>query len=348
MFKAKSGFGLAVGVAAIGAAALLAGPPADAQQRKSLRLATSSVDSYGYKISASLVKVIEEALGGEYTVTVQPYTSPTVGMKAVMDGNGEIAYTADIGMTQLWGKADAFKTYSPTKPMIVHTWYAYPMESMMATTAAKAGEFKCWKDLSGKPVFFTTAGFQNWHNWNRIWKALGYDFKHVQIDTKTNSDALQSGTVVGSATYTTAGKSLAPYWKETEIRMDIRVVNPCPDEVAKLKAAGLGVVNVEAKDAFTKDVGPKTIQGVPILFGYNVGPDISEDVVYKLLSGFYKKKDELVKIDPGFTPMAKDFIGMQVSGINANPDIPVHAGLAKFLKEHKAWNDKWTVAKTGS
>jgi TRAP-type uncharacterized transport system substrate-binding protein len=55
-----------------------------------------------------------------------------------------------------------------------------------------------------------------------------------------------------------------------------------------------------------------------------------------------------VKIDPGFTPMAKDFIGMQVSGINANPDIPVHAGLAKFLKEHKAWNDKWTVAKTGS
>jgi TRAP-type uncharacterized transport system substrate-binding protein len=349
MFKAKSGFGLAAGVAAIGAAALLAaGPPADAQQRKSLRLATSSVDSYGYKISASLVKVIEDALGGEYTVTVQPYTSPTVGMKAVMDGNGEIAYTADIGMTQLYGKADAFKDYNPSKPKIVHTWYAYPMESMMATTAAKAGEFKCWKDLSGKPVFFTTAGFQNWHNWVRIWKALGYDFKHVQIDPKTNSDALQAGTVVGSATYTTAGKSLAPYWKETEVRMDFRVVNPCPDEVAKLKAAGLGVVDVTTKDAFAKDVGTPVAKGVPILFGYNVGPDISEDVVYKLLTGFYKKKDDLVKIDPGFTPMAKDFIGMQVSGISANPDIPVHAGLAKFLKEHKAWNDKWTVAKTGS
>jgi hypothetical protein len=22
----------------------------------------------------------------------------------------------------------------------------------------------------------------------------------------------------------------------------------------------------------------------------------------------------------------------------------VHAGLAKFLKEHKAWNDKWKIA----
>jgi TRAP-type uncharacterized transport system substrate-binding protein len=55
-----------------------------------------------------------------------------------------------------------------------------------------------------------------------------------------------------------------------------------------------------------------------------------------------------VKLDAGFTPMAKDFIGMQVQGINANPQIPVHPGLAKFLKEHKAWNDKWKVATSAS
>ena len=51
-----------------------------------------------------------------------------------------------------------------------------------------------------------------------------------------------------------------------------------------------------------------------------------EDVVYKMLSAFYKNRDKLAKTDPGFTPMAKDFVGMQVNGINANPDIPVHAG----------------------
>ena len=32
----------------------------------------------------------------------------------------------------------------------------------------------------------------------------------------------------------------------------------------------------------------------------------------------------------------------------ANPDVPVHAGLAKFLKEHKAWDDKWKIATSGS
>jgi uncharacterized protein len=318
--------------------------PADAQARKSLRWTTSQVGSYGYTIAASMAKIAEQALGGEYTVTVQPYQSPTVAMKAVMDGEGEIAYTADIGMTQFQERVGGFKDYKPAKPELVHTWYSYPMESMMATSAKNAPQFKCWKDFSGKPVFYTQAGFQNWLNWQRIYKALGYDFKHVQIDLKSNADALEQGSIVGSATYTTAGKSLAAYWKETEIRMDIKVVNPCPDEVAKLKAAGLAVAEVDPKGAFTKDVGPSTLLGVPILFGYNARTDMSEDVVYKLVKAFYDKRDELVKIDPGFTPMAKDFVGMQVQGINANPQIAVHPGLAKFLKEHKAWDDKWKVS----
>jgi TRAP transporter TAXI family solute receptor len=336
-------------LAASAAAALSAGAisAADAQERKSIRWSTAQVGSYGYTVAASMAKVLEQALGGEYTVTVQPYQSPTVAMKATMNGEAEIAYTADIGMTQFQERVGPFKDFKPTKPELVHTWYAYPMESMMATSAKEAGKFKCWKDFSGKPVYFTQAGFQNWLNWQRIFKVLGYSFKHVQIDNKSNTDALEQGTIVGSAIYTTAGRSLAPYWKETEVRMDIKVINPCPDEVAKLKAAGLAIAEVEAKDAFTKDVGAPKLEGVPILFGYNVRSDMSADVVYRMLKAFYDKRDELVKLDPGYTPMAKDFVGMQVQGINANPEIAVHPGLAKFLKEQKAWNDKWKVA-TGS
>jgi TRAP transporter TAXI family solute receptor len=318
--------------------------PADAQQRKSIRWSTSSVDSYGYKVAASMAKVLEDALGGEYTVTVNPYPSTTGAMKAAMDGDGEIGYTADVGMTELYEGTGGFKGYNAGKGRLVHSWYAYPMESFMAVPASKAGDFKCLKDLSGKPVFFTPAGFMNWLNFQRIYKALGYDFKHVQIDPKTQSDALQGGTIAGSVAYTTAGLSLAPYWKETEVRMDVKIVNPCPDEVAKLKAAGLTIADVDPKKAFTKDVGVKQIEGVPILFGYNVRADMPEDVVYKMLVAFDKNAGELAKGDPGFTPMAKDFVGMQVNGISANPTIPVHPGLAKFLKEKKAWKDSWKIA----
>jgi TRAP transporter TAXI family solute receptor len=314
---------------------------ADAQQRKSLRWASTQPGSYGYSIAAGMVKTIETALGGEYTISVLPFASPTVDMKQVMDGNAEIAYTADIGMTQFSQRIGGFKDYKPQKPELAHTWYAYPMESMMATSAKNAGQFKCWKDFSGKPVYYTQAGFMNWLNWQRISKAIGSEFKHVQIDMKSNADALEQGTIVGSATYTTAGKSLPAYWKETEIRLDIKVVNPCPDEIEKIKAAGLAVSEVDPKGAFSKDVGASKLMGVPILFGYNARLDIPADLVYKLVSAVYKEKDNLVKVDAGFTPMAKDFIGMQAQGINANPQIPVHPGLVKFLKEHKAWNDKW-------
>jgi TRAP transporter TAXI family solute receptor len=319
--------------------------PANAQGRKSIRWATSSVDSYGYKVAAAMVKIAEDALGGEYTFTVNPYPSTTGAMKAAMDGTGEIGYTADVGMTQLYAGEGGFKDYTAAKGKLVHAWYAYPMESFMATSAKDAGKYKCWSDFSGKPVFYTTAGFMNWLNFQRIYKTLGYQFKHVQIDPKSQSDALQAGTISGSVAYTTAGRSLAPYWKETEVRMDVKVINPCPEEVAKLKAAGLAVVDVDPKSAFTKDIGVTQIQGVPILFAYNVRADMPEDVVYRMLNAFYKNRDELAKADPGFTPMAKDFVGMQVQGISANPDIPVHPGLVKFLKEHKAWNDKWKIAK---
>jgi TRAP transporter TAXI family solute receptor len=345
MQKYRSALVATASVAALAAAFVLAAPqPGDAQSRKSLRWATSSVDSYGYKVAASMTKMVEEALGGEYTVTVNPYPQTTSATKASMEGGAEIGYTADIGMRELYDGQGGFRNYQPTKGKLVHTWYAYPMESFMAVAAKDAGKYKCWKDFGGKPVFYTPAGFMNWLNFVRISKAVGYEFKHLQIDPKTQSDALQAGTIAGSVAYTVAGKSLAPYWKETEVRMDVKVINPCPDEIEKMKSAGLTVLDINAKDAFTKDVGVQTIKAVPILFAYNVTAEVPEDVVYKMLSSFHKNKDRLSQIDPGFSALAKDFTGMQAAGINANPDIPVHPGLAKFMKEQNAWSDMWKVA----
>lgn len=334
--------GVATAVVAVLTLSVIA--PGDAQQRQSIRWATSNTGSYGYKVGAAMGTVLEKALGGKYVVTVNPYPSTTGAMKAAMEGTAEVGYTADVGMRQLYDRDGAFKGYKPAKGFLVHTWYAYPMETFMAVPADKAAQFKCWKDFSGKPMFYTTAGFMNWLNVRRMYKALGYDFKHVEIDPATQADALQSGSIVGAAAYTTAGRSLASYWRETELRADIKLVNPCPDEIKKLKEAGLAVVEVDPKQAFSKDVGVEKVMGVPILFAYNVRADMPEDVTYTMLSAFYKDREQLAKSDPGFTPLARDFVGMQVQGISANPDIPVHPGLAKFLKEQKAWNNKWKIA----
>jgi hypothetical protein len=317
---------------------------ADAQERKSIRWATSSTGSYGYRVAAMMVNVLEEALGGQYTVTVNPYPSTTAAMKATMNGEAEIGYTADVGMEEVYENEGAFKDFKPTKSKMVHTWYAYPMESFMAVYAPKAGQFKSWGDFSGKPVFFTPAGFMNWLNFKRIYKALGYQFKHVQISEASQGDSLQAGTIVGAVCYTTAGRSLPSYWRETELRQDIKIINPSPDEVKKLTTANLAPTEIDPTKVFSKDVGVNTILGVPLLFAYNMLADMPEEIVYKMIKTINDKRDWLAKGEPGFEPMARDFIYMQTRGINANPAVPVHAGLAKFLKENNAWNDKWKIA----
>ncbi|HSM89029.1 MAG TPA: hypothetical protein VLT56_03320, partial [Desulfobacterales bacterium] len=103
MSGTREGFSFSVFVAALVAVfALAAITPADAQERKSIRWATSSTGSYGYKVAAQMVQVLESALGGQYTVTVNPYPSTTAAMKAAMDGEAEVRYTADVGMADVY------------------------------------------------------------------------------------------------------------------------------------------------------------------------------------------------------------------------------------------------------
>ena len=256
MLKTKPNHKFAVSVAVLAVLfAFSAIDPGYAAERKSIRLGTSQTGTYGYKVAAQLVGVLEPAFGGEYTFTVNPYQSPTVAMKALMNGDGEISYTADVGMTEFYDGVGGFKGFTPTKPKIVHTWYAYPMESFMMVLASKGHLYKSLADFSGKPVFFTPAGFMNWLNFVRIFKALGYQFKHVEIGVASQGDALQSGSIIGAVSYTTAGASLPSYWRETELRIDLKAINPSPDEVKKLTAAGLTPLEVDPKKAFSKDVG---------------------------------------------------------------------------------------------
>ena len=63
-----------------------------------------------------------------------------------------------------------------------------------------------------------------------------------------------------------------------------------------------------------------------------------------MVNALYNKRQELLKSDPGFAPLASDFTGMQARGINAYPTAPVHPGLAKFLKEKKAQNLKRIIS----
>lgn len=331
-------------MAAVAFAALAA--PLGAQARRiSVRWATADVGSYGYAVASAMVDVLNRELPGEYVVTVHPYPSTTAAMKAVMNGEGEISYAADVGMRQLYDRSGPFADFRPRVASLVHAFYAYPMESFMTVYRPLAGRYRSWADLSGAPVFFTPAGYMNWINFSRIFAALGYRFNHVEIDSATTADAMKAGTIVGAGAYTTAGVSLPTWWREAELKVEFSILNPTPQERQKLVESSLAPVRLDPKRIFRQDVGADEIWAVPIYFAYNVRSDLTEDLVYQMLTIFERNVGDLVRFDRGFGPLAENFVGLQVGGIRANPDIPVHPGLARFLKERGAWDPSWKEAR---
>ncbi|MFW5908080.1 MAG: TAXI family TRAP transporter solute-binding subunit [Desulfosalsimonas sp.] len=327
-------------------AGFIAGTSTAEARRVSVQINTADPGSYGYSIGSYMQSVLNRELPKEYTVTVHPYAGTSAGMRALMEkGDGMISYTADVGMTQVYERSGPYEKLSEDADLMVHTLYAYPMETFYAVHAKHAENYNSWADLSGEDYFFTPSGYMNWLNTIRMFEALGYEHNHVEVDNKTLADSLRSGSIVGAACYTTAGQSLASWWEEAQMKVDIEIVNPTDEEIAALEEAGLSPVKVDPQAAFSNQPHIKEdIIGVPILFGFNTVADTDEELIYLILKAFYENRDKLAQMDPGFGPMADDFVGMQVKGISANPEIPVHKGLKKFLEEHDAWDDSWVVA----
>lgn len=327
-------------------AGFIAGTSTAEAKRVSVKINTADPGSYGYSIGSYMQSVLNRELPEEYAVTVHPYAGTSAAMRSLMEkGDGMISYTADVGMTQVYERSGPYEGLSEDANLLVHTLYAYPMETFYTVHAKHADDYNSWADLSGADYFFTPSGYMNWLNTIRMFEALGYEHNHVEIDNKTLADSLRSGSVVGAACYTTAGQSLASWWEEAQMKVDIEIVNPTEEEIAALEEAGLSPVTVDPQEAFSNQPHlEEDIIGVPILFGYNATADADEELIYLILKAFYENADQLAEMDPGFGPMADDFVGMQVMGISANPDIPVHPGMKKFLEEHEAWDDSWTVA----
>jgi TRAP-type uncharacterized transport system substrate-binding protein len=90
------------------------------------------------------------------------------------------------------------------------------------------------------------------------------------------------------------------------------------------------------------------LYGVPFYFGYHHGLRFPAEGVYRALKAFEAEAAQLTKLDPGFGPLAADLAKFQVLGIKSIPEIPVHPGLAKYLKEKGLWDPSWVIATEGT
>ncbi len=342
MKKFKLGLVLGLAVVLVSVFAL---PGPAAAKKQMWRWGCSNPGAYGYRVSAFMSDFLRRGMP-DYDVTVYPYVSTTANIKSFLVGDLESTYSAEPGLRKLYSFKKPFKGFEPNvKQMPVQSFWAYTMETHILILPKNKDKFRTWQDLDGKKIYMTKAGYMNHIN---IFRAMtdinGLKIKHVEVDMSKVADALRAGTIDATAAYTTALVSLASWIKVLDVSSPLQGVNPTPAQIKKLTAAGFTPEKINMKKAYTRDLGVDELYGVPFYFGYHHGLSFPEEGVYKALKVFEAAGPAMIKLDAGFGPLAKDFAGFQVKGIQSIPEIPVHPGLAKYLKEKGLWDPAWVIA----
>lgn len=347
MKKFKLGLVLALTVMLVSAFVLP--DRAAAAEKKMWRWGTSSPGAYGYRVSAFMADYLRRGMP-DYDVTVYPYVSTTANIKSFLVGDLESTYSAEPGLRKLYSFKKPFKGFEPNvKQMPVQSFWAYTMETHILILPENKDKFRTWEDLDGKKIYMTKAGYMNHINIFRAMEDInGLKIKHVEVDMSKVAGALKAGTIDATAAYTTALVSLAGWIKVLDVSSPLQGVNPTPEQIKKLTAAGFTPAKINMKKAYTRDLGVEELYGVPFYFGYHHGLGFPEEGVYRMLKLFETEAATLVKLDPGFGPLAADFAGFQVKGIKSIPEVPVHPGLAKYLKEKGLWDPSWVIATEGT
>jgi uncharacterized protein len=313
-------------------------------KKETLRWGTADPVSYYYKASAFIADFLRRGMP-DYDTTIYPYVSTSANIKSFLVGDLEAVYVAEPGFRDLYSFKKAYKDFEPNvKQMPVQGVWLYTMETHILTLPENKDKYRTWNDLNGKKIYMTKAGYMNHINIFRAMENIcGLDVTHVEVDASKVADALRAGTIDATAAYTTALVSLASWIKMLDVATPLQGVNPTPEQIKKLEAAGFTPAKINMEKAYTRDLGVEELYGVPFYFGQGFGLNFPEEGLYKILKVLEESAADLAKLETGFGPLATDFAGFQVLGIRSIPEVPVHPGLAKYLKEKGLWDSSWKI-----
>ncbi|MEM1509989.1 MAG: TAXI family TRAP transporter solute-binding subunit [Sulfolobales archaeon] len=308
-----------------------------------IRVGTSALGTTGYKIAVFIADVIARA--AEVPANVYPYSRAEIGIKDLCKNNNEITYISDTQFLDLYAFRGAFEGFQgEVKKMPVQTLWVYTLEVFFLVKAEDKDKYKSWEDLQGKPVFLTPLGWGAHLHARRLLGVLGINVTHVEMSTDKVVDALRGGTIVAFLGYSASGGvSLPPWIASAELLIDLAPLNPSADEIRKLEDAGYGFIEIDAAKLFSRNKGMGKILASPFFFGWGAAIDLPEELVYKVLVQLEKDAPSLVSVASEFIQVKTDIVGLQVAAVRSlvKSGIPIHPGLAKYLKEKGAWNPEW-------
>jgi TRAP transporter TAXI family solute receptor len=310
-------------------------------QTKDIRWGTPPVGTAGHKAGVALANLLNKEMP-QYRVSVLPTAGAIATVKGYATKELDGFYGSDVAFHELATDSARFKGFkSRIQRMPVQSFWSNTIEVGLAVHVRNKDKIKKWADLNGKRIFTGPLPFDTRAQAERALAAAGVKFTYVQVDLATAGSQLESGAIDAMTVYTGSESSPPPWLAEASLAADWMALNPSPDELAAIKKNGLAVVEVDPK-VFHRDTHTDKVVEFPFFYGFDVGLEVPEDDVYKMLNIIEKNAADLAKVDPTFSQIAKDMKGFQVRGVESSADlVPIHPGLAKWMREKGVWNAKW-------
>ena len=322
-------------------AGLMAAWGTAAWSQQDIRWATSAVGSAGHKALVTLADVLNHEMP-KYRISVLPTPGAIVSVKGYALGKFDGYYGADIAFYQLHNNIKRFKGFkSSIKHQPVQSFWTYTVEIGVGVRANELNTVKNWHDLENKVLFLGNPPWDTRAQVERAFDALGIKYQYRQVDLSAAGSVLQRGGLDGICVYTTGEAAVAPWVQEAGLAADWGIVNPSASEIATLKKAGFSIFEQSPK-VFRQDIHADKAVLLPFYYGFHVGMEIPADDVYQMLKIVEKHANELAKANKSFSQIAKDMPGFQRKGVEAAADfVPIHPGLAKYMREKGVWDAKW-------
>ena len=317
-----------------------AGTSAFAQ--KDIRWGTPPVGTSGHKALVVLANLIGKEMP-QYRISVLPTPGAITTIKGYATGEYDGMYGSDLGFHELATDTNRFKGFkSKVKHQPMQSFWSNTIEVSLAVHARNKDKIKKWGDLAGKRVFTGPLPFDVRAQIERGLAALNVKFTYVQIDLAATGSQLESGAIDAMMIYTGGENAPPPWLAEASLATDWAALNVSADEVAELKKKGFAAVEV-SPSVFKRNVHVDKVIELPFYYGFHVGLEtMPADDVYKFLKVVEAHAPELAKSDPTFSQIAKDMAGFQKRGVESAADfVPIHPGLAKYMREKGVWDAKW-------
>lgn len=308
-------------------------------------IATSKEGTFGYATATGMARIVDK-YAKDVKLTVLPGYSTTSTHTVYDKGETNCAFINTLSLKDSWRNEGAFAK-TPLKNRVYHSFYFFSSAHTVVTTKNRT-DINSLHDLVGKKFypFYTGSGShllaklvfgkEGLNIWDQI--------NERQMGPKEVTDAVRTGVVDAVWLYIISGTRLTSTWQELELRTDLRVVTPTEKEKAIIsKIPGIVAPYMADAKVFSKPVGVDKVWGIAAVFGYSFGPKEDSELAYQVVKSWDENRQKLFEMNKGFSELADKGMELTVSAIDSLPEVPVHPGTAKYLKEKGLWKDTWKI-----